>query len=49
MLIRRADRVERASHTGPATVEDVGVDHGRAHVVVAEQFLHGPDIVAVFQ
>jgi hypothetical protein len=29
----------------PATVEDVGVDHGRLDVLVAEEFLDGADIV----
>lgn len=32
-----------------AALEDVGVDHGGAHVLVAEEFLHRTDVVAVFQ
>ncbi len=27
----------------------MGVDHGRLHILVAEEFLHGPDVVARFQ
>ena len=32
-----------------APVEDVGVDHGGFHVLVAEKFLHRPDVVSTFQ
>lgn len=32
-----------------ALVEHVGVNHGGFHVLVAEQFLHGPDIVTALQ
>ena len=28
---------------------DVGVDHGRADVLVAEQLLHGANIIAILQ
>ena len=27
----------------------MGVDHGGLHIAVAQQFLHGADIVAIFQ
>jgi hypothetical protein len=27
----------------------MGIDHGGPHVAVAEQFLHGADVVAVFE
>src|SRR5882724_5273955 len=30
-------------------VEYVGINHGRGHVFVAEQFLHSSDIITVFQ
>jgi len=30
-------------------VQHVGVDHPRAHVTVAQQFLHGADVIAGFQ
>ena len=38
-----------AADTGRAAVQHVGVDHGRADVSVAQQFLHGPDVVVVLQ
>jgi hypothetical protein len=40
---------KRASHAACATIEHGGVDHGRADVLVTEQFLDSADIVAVFQ
>ena len=30
-------------------VADVGVNHGRGDVLVPEEFLHGANIIAVFQ
>ena len=33
----------------PTPIKDVGVDHGGAHVGVAEQFLHGANIVVALQ
>jgi hypothetical protein len=41
--------VEGAPDAVGAAVEDVGVDHGRADVVVAEQLLDGADVVAVLK
>ncbi len=41
--------VEGADDAAPAFVEDVGVDHGGGHVAVAEQFLHGADVIAGFE
>ena len=38
--------VERAADAERTGLEDVGVDHRRAHVIVAEQLLDGADIVA---
>jgi hypothetical protein len=38
--------VERAAHAEPAAIQDVRVDHGGAHAVVAEQFLDRADVVA---
>ena len=48
-LRSRRSAVKRASHAAGATIEHVGVDHGRADVFVTEQFLDCADIVAVFQ
>ena len=41
--------IGRATDTSPSPVEDVGVDHRRADVLVSEQFLNRPDIIPVFQ
>jgi len=45
----RLQRIERTSHGAATELEDVRVDHGGAHVAVAEQFLHGADVVAGLQ
>lgn len=37
--------VERAPDTSTALVEDVGIDHGRAHVAMSEQLLDRADVV----
>ena len=34
---------------GRAPVADMGIDHRRAHVLVAKQFLDGADVVALLQ
>ena len=39
----------RAADTSTASIEDMGVDHCGLHVVVPQQFLHGPDVVALLQ
>ena len=41
--------VEGTADATGAPIEHVGVDHRRADVIVAEQFLDGADVVAVFE
>ena len=41
--------VEGAADAPRAAIQDVGVDHRRGHVCVAEQLLDGADVVAVFE
>ena len=41
--------VGRAPHPERPPVEDVGIDHRGTNIGVAQQFLHGPDIVPVLQ
>ena len=41
--------VEGASDTESTAVQYVGIDHGRGHVAVAEQFLDGSDVLAGFE
>lgn len=45
-LIMDAGLVERATNGEGAAVEDVGVDHCRGDVAVAEELLNGADVVA---
>ena len=45
----RSEPVCRTSDAESDRVEDVGVDHRRLDALVAEEFLYGPDVVAVFQ
>jgi hypothetical protein len=40
------DPVYGAHDSAPTAIQDVGVDHGRLHVRVAEEFLHRPDVIA---
>lgn len=41
--------VSRAADTTSASVQDVRVDHCRANVFVAQEFLHGTNVVAIGQ
>lgn len=41
--------VDWAADSQAAAIEDMGVDHCRAHIFVAKQLLHRADIVAIFQ
>ena len=43
------EAVEGAADALAAAVEDVSVDHGCAHVAVAQEFLDGPDVAVVLQ
>ena len=38
--------VNRTSYTGTSLVQNMGVDHCRAHVFVPHKFLDGTDVVA---
>lgn len=46
--ILRCD-IQRAAHAKAGSVEDMSVNHCRAHVLVAEKLLHRADVVAVLQ
>ena len=41
--------IERAANAQWPLVEDVGIDHGGADIFVAEEFLDGANVVAVFE
>jgi hypothetical protein len=42
-------QIQGRAHGQAAALEHVGVDHGRLDVFVAQQFLDGADVVAVFE
>ena len=44
-----ATRVRWTPHAPAATIEYVSIYHCGLHFLMAEQFLHRPDIIAVFQ
>lgn len=48
-VVRVLSAVKGAADAFTTPVEDVGVDHGRGDVFMAEQFLNGADVVAVFE
>jgi hypothetical protein len=41
--------VSRTPHARRTTIEDVGVDHRRAQIPMAQQFLNGADVVTVLK
>jgi hypothetical protein len=41
--------VGRAANSPAPAVQDVSIDHGGSHVTVTEEFLHGSNVVPVFQ
>lgn len=44
-----SERVDWAAHADRATVEGMGVDHGRLNILVPQQFLDRSNIVSAFQ
>lgn len=43
------DLIQRTLNTDARLVQHMRINHCRAHVFVAQQFLHGANIVAVFE
>jgi len=41
--------IRRTGGPAPAAIEDVGVDHGRTYVPMAQQFLNRANVIACFQ
>ena len=39
----------RTAHASPSPIQDMGGDHRRVHVCVAEPFLNGSDIIAILE
>ena len=42
-------RIQRAQNTPPALVEYMGVNHGRAHIGMAQQLLHRANVITRLQ
>lgn len=51
MLVRNqhSATTQGTADPSPAAVEDVGLDHGRLHAPVTEQFLDGANVIAVLK
>jgi hypothetical protein len=47
--IPRSEPIDRMMHGSLSPVQDAAVDHRRAHVALAETFLNGSDVMAVFE
>jgi hypothetical protein len=41
--------VDRAANSGRSPIKDMGVDHRRLDVAVAQEFLNCPNVVAAFE
>lgn len=48
-LFVRLHEIRWAAYTERAAVQDVGIDHGGAHILVAQQLLDGSDVLAPLQ
>ncbi|MCH8055063.1 MAG: hypothetical protein IH857_02770 [Deltaproteobacteria bacterium] len=45
---RCSDPIRRARYPPASTVQGMSINHGRAHILVPQELLHGPDVVAIF-
>jgi len=45
----RSNPIRRAVNAATATIQDVRVDHCRAHVFVTQEFLNCPNIATIFK
>ena len=43
-ILAYSELIGRTANETPPTVQDVGIDHGRADVLVPQEFLNRPDI-----
>ncbi len=41
--------IGRAADTPSTSVQDVGIDHGGAHILMAKQFLDRPNVIAILK
>jgi hypothetical protein len=43
------DLVQRTTHGHPASIQHMCIHHSGFHIFVPEEFLHGPDVVALLE
>jgi hypothetical protein len=48
-MAQTADRIQGTAHRQPDAIQHVRLDHRRVHILVTQQFLHRPDIVALLE
>ena len=48
-LRRQSEAISRAVDSPTASVQDMGVNHRRAYILVAQQLLDGPDVVTILE
>jgi hypothetical protein len=41
--------IERTAHAPPTLIQNVGMNHRRAHVAMPKEFLDRPDVIAGFE
>ena len=41
--------IERAAHALATALQHMRIDHGSADVLVPQEFLHGANVIAIFQ
>src|SRR5574341_1333864 len=46
-LLGCSARIERAAHPAPAALQHMRVDHSRTDVLMPQEFLHRPNVVAI--
>jgi hypothetical protein len=49
LIVASASPIDGAPYTTSAPVQDVRVDHRRAHITMPEQLLNCPNVVTVFE
>lgn len=46
---RRHPDIQRTAHPARATIEDMGINHRGLQILVAQQFLHGANVVTTLK
>ena len=47
--LRSRSSIQRPLDSSSSSIEHIRIDHGRAHIFVAQQVLHSANIVTVFE